>query len=957
MKRNLKKILSCIMSMVLIITSVAITSTSAKADVSVDSMVASGFYNLALGKTATANPSRQEGSEAAITDGDLAGDHAATTFNTAGTFYQIDLGDNYDATKIEQILIKYKENNDGDIPVKGYEIQYSTNGLDFRTVKTVDGTVVKDACENNELIEIEDVSTATGAVRYLRLYYPDAYGYGIQVREIAVLDTNMDVTTVEVEKCTTTAIVTVSSPDYNTITYNITSSDPTGYRYVVALDGAKIVGNGVDAGVDYTITGVESGFHTLTVTAAYNGLTSEPIISETVTVEDISSLISSGKNISNTTVNPLASITEVSAFYTDHSYATAKVALDGKITTGEGTDKALRTASGSPQHVIVDLGDYYTPSEMDKILIGYSNGRTYAANTSVEFSLDNTTYEAVGSKTGYECKVEGSNADLNSVQVDTTEYSQKAVRFVKITLSGGASGWGYVINEIAVIANTETPTIMGSNIPEAADVIVDTENLHTVRYTIVAGENQEDSTYVVKLGTEIVNNNAVAGTEYTITDVVMGANTLTVCTVQDGWQSKGITKNITVDGYTNYINMPLNLALQSAHNNVTATCDNDNLPPNYLEGSQEISAGVIAINDGSYTNTNHHAGYLQTRPDSSEANIVYDLAHDYLPTDIYSVIGVYESNGNRPTEYDIWFSADGENYEKVFYIENAEYASMMVDYVDVSKYTQDTVRYVKYHIIDGNYSKHYKEDGSINYGSSGYHLMELAIMGSETLLPAKPTGLVVTASDYRQITVNWIDIEDPDVTYRVYDNGYPIGLPVMSGVQTVTIPISAGEHNISIAAVKGEFANASKSVSVIVEEIPTTTPETTTPEPTTTQKPTTQKPTTPTVKPTTQAPTTVAPTTAVKKPGKAVIRKTKVGKRKVSLKLKKVRGAKGYRIKYAKNRKFKKAKTKMTTSINVVIKRLGKGKKYYFKAQAYKKVNGRKVYGAWSRVKVSKKVK
>ncbi|MBQ3137710.1 MAG: leucine-rich repeat protein [Clostridia bacterium] len=74
-----------------------------------------------------------------------------------------------------------------------------------------------------------------------------------------------------------------------------------------------------------------------------------------------------------------------------------------------------------------------------------------------------------------------------------------------------------------------------------------------------------------------------------------------------------------------------------------------------------------------------------------------------------------------------------------------------------------------------------------------------------------------------------------------------------------------------------------------------------------------------------------------------------------------VSGATGYEVVYSTSKKFtkkttktvtiKKAKTKKTT-----IKKLKKGKKYYVKVRAYKTVNGKKIYGAYSSVK-SVKVK
>ena len=94
-------------------------------------------------------------------------------------------------------------------------------------------------------------------------------------------------------------------------------------------------------------------------------------------------------------------------------------------------------------------------------------------------------------------------------------------------------------------------------------------------------------------------------------------------------------------------------------------------------------------------------------------------------------------------------------------------------------------------------------------------------------------------------------------------------------------------------------------------------------------------------------------------PKKAVIKKAKVGKRKVTLKFKvkpaKTGGSK-YQIKYRIKGK-KKWKTKTTKKIKLVLKKLKKGKKYQIKARAFKKVGKKKYYGKWSKVKVTKKIR
>lgn len=986
MKRNYpKKVLAVALSCAMVFSSVTICDTTAKADLTTEQMVVDASYNLALGKTITANPTRQEGSESALTDGKFDGEHAATTFGTAGTYYLIDLGQAYEASGIDKIVVNYKEFSDGDVPTKGYKIQYSADGVNYTDVKSVTATDVTSQITADNLTEIEDVSDATGVVRYIKLLYPDSYTWGIQAREIAVLDTNQDAQTAVVEKCDEAAGVTVTSTAYNSITYSIIAgANQESYVYMVYLDGKTNIGNAVQAGTDYTVTGIDGGYHTLKVVAVDNGKISDGITSDSVIVSDISELVTSTSNVANRNNNPSASIYSASAFYDGHSIATAQVALDGKITSGEGTDVALRTAAGSPQSFVVDLGKYYTASEFDQVVLGYSNPRTYAANTKVEFSRNGSDYTVVGESSGYTCqKNNAGTADINAFKLNKIDaYTDEAVRFVKITLSDGASGWGYVVNEFGITVNTDNPTIITPNITEAADFAIETYGLERIKYTITAGEGQEGYSYIVKAGGEIINENAQAGVEYVYEGLAAGTYEVNVAASHDGWITTGISKTIVVDGYVNYISSSLNLALRSAHPEVTVDCDNNNRleetpETGAVNGSQGIGAVIGAINNGVYTDHSHHTGYLQTRPDRDEATIDYDLGTAYIPSDIHSVIALYESTGNAATEYEILLSGDGENFEQVLYVKDAKFDTfsgnaMLNDVIDTSQYTQDTVRYIKYHIINGNYMRHSEnEDGTpAEYGCSGYHLCELAVMGKDNLIPEKVTNVEATSPEYNKLVVNWTDVGDTSYTYNIYMNGNVVARDVPSGTQTKEFTVRAGNYIIIVAAVSNGIENKSDEVTVVVEE-ETTTPTPTT-KPTTTQPITTQAP--PTQAPTTKAPTTQAPTikgeeNTTPKPvvttstdkqktvGKTKILKIKIGKKKVSLTLKKVKGAKGYRVKYSTSKKLKNAKMKTSKKNKVTIKKLKKGKVYYFKVQAFTKVNGKKVYGKWSAKKRSKKIK
>ena len=143
---------------------------------------------------------------------------------------------------------------------------------------------------------------------------------------------------------------------------------------------------------------------------------------------------------------------------------------------------------------------------------------------------------------------------------------------------------------------------------------------------------------------------------------------------------------------------------------------------------------------------------------------------------------------------------------------------------------------------------------------------------------------------------------------------------------------------------------------------PTTPEEPTTPGvtgPTTPAQPTTPgvtKPTAPSTQPTTKPEngTTTIDNSGVKPsaPAKATVGKVKAGKKKATISVKKVKGAKGYLVQYSTNKKFKGAKSKYVKKNSATIKKLKSKKTYYFRVKAYK-MNGKKkvLSKKWSAVK------
>lgn len=76
----------------------------------------------------------------------------------------------------------------------------------------------------------------------------------------------------------------------------------------------------------------------------------------------------------------------------------------------------------------------------------------------------------------------------------------------------------------------------------------------------------------------------------------------------------------------------------------------------------------------------------------------------------------------------------------------------------------------------------------------------------------------------------------------------------------------------------------------------------------------------------------------------------KGGKKTAKIAWSKVKGAKGYQVQWATNKKFKKAKKKFTKKKTITLKNLNKNK-YYVRVRAYKVVKGKKVYGKFSTTK------
>ena len=93
---------------------------------------------------------------------------------------------------------------------------------------------------------------------------------------------------------------------------------------------------------------------------------------------------------------------------------------------------------------------------------------------------------------------------------------------------------------------------------------------------------------------------------------------------------------------------------------------------------------------------------------------------------------------------------------------------------------------------------------------------------------------------------------------------------------------------------------------------------------------------------------------AVAKLVSPTVSKLTAGKKAFTATWKKASTVDGYQVQYADNAKFKKAKSvtvKKDKTTKTTVKKLKAKKKYYVRVRAYKTINGKKVYSAWSKSK------
>ncbi|MBE5959216.1 MAG: discoidin domain-containing protein [Lachnospiraceae bacterium] len=356
-----------------------------------ESYVSNPEKNVCYFKEFTIFPGEANEGYGSITNGIISGgtaDYICPVFNTTGTGYTVDLGNVYDASTLDKAIVWYRTTVGGCYPTGNgtLQIQFSTDNTNFNTVATLTAADVSSALNAHGNVApfkvVADVSSATGDVRYVRFYYPEAVAYGAQATEVAVLDMNGDLSlsgnAVNVPQATS---LVASSEDYNEIDYSFEGQQ--GYTYDILVvdqqgNNSKRIRNAQTSG---TLDGIVAGTYKIAVvTVDSQGVQSEPVYSGMLTVSK---------------AEQLSDISAVEADGEWHPIGGYSYRIDA--TNSGGT---VAVDSGDADHVqtkfTFSTTDGYDSVQLKKSYSGLIAGETYKMQIKFYSFADGGSYRASG---------------------------------------------------------------------------------------------------------------------------------------------------------------------------------------------------------------------------------------------------------------------------------------------------------------------------------------------------------------------------------------------------------------------------------------------------------------------------------------------------------------------------------------------------------------------------------
>lgn len=714
----------------------------------IDSIAGNGtMTNMVLNSSATVYPGVAEGNKVNLTNGNFSGACAMSSgWSYSGEAYAIlDLGNIYKSESLDEIVCAYKDYADNDTVVgRTYNIQYSDDLVNWDTVYT-SGTMAAADLEDSKAT-VNDVSSYTGRVRYIKIDYPTVPTYGIQLTEIAVLAADPELA--PVETCDDPAAVTASSDALGQITFNITAGeDQEGYVYSANLDSpnGQLLNATCQAGVDYTYD-VVGGSHTVFVQSHYNGAISPGINSNQVTVNTYATKVT----------DPTWNYGYQKTFTMDSG---SSIEGNGSVTDGVISSSAYSTASKEQagSWFTIDLVDTWKASSFETLAVWFRSnvGGTYPEQGGMKFqySTDGIDFTDVATLTQADFSAQkGSQTNPFLITGDVSNLSSGAVRYVRVYFPNSVA-YGAQITEFGVYdidGDAELAPVETVDDPAGFTAESDDYNEITGTITPATGQVEDGYTWNVYLDGDLAAEGLTGG-DYRLDGVEAGSYDVTVKSYKDGFLSPGLTvADVAVsDGFT--------------YSSTTGTGVYDDTNENgtnlITQNGATVSGVTATASNGNANNAIDYNGGTRWEASASDPQwICVDLG---AVKTIKEVDAWWETASAR--DFKVQVSSDGTNFKTVGIVNGAASGANRRDTIVLT----DTV--------SGRYVRIYDTARTTNWGHSIY---EMAVYDGQVVpdnymdvTPYKATTPATAPTKAGKIFAGWYE-DDAFTTPYMGTTGY-----------------------------------------------------------------------------------------------------------------------------------------------------------------------------------------
>lgn len=646
----------------------------------------------------------------------------------------------------------------------------------------------------------------------------------------------------------------------------------------------------------------------------------------------------------------------------DKNLALNKTVYVSSTGENEGTDPTVLTngnadafwsslwdATRTFEYVVIDLGKEVEPSLLSKVLVNFQNKVTYCKDYTVsvskEFDEENPDegFVKIGETKSIVWEVLQHFADPNGyVVTNLYDLPTEPIRYVKVYMNGHAD-YGFQIKEIAVIQKTDITDA-------TVDVTLDDE----LKATVSAKYS----------GTELVE-----GTDYTVEQTTT-AEGIEVKLNGIGDFGGSVTKTIKAEDIA--VSEAKNLTVEATEaNTLKVSFEGSNLPKEFAQ-VYDIYVGdkLVAENKepGEYTFDKINAGNVTVKVVAKRGEVssegvsqetkisgidiskfelfIGEIGHIYNGKE--QTVPVTVKNGDEQLEegtaYEVKYE-DNVNAGTAKVIVNGiglyegklegEFTIAQANIEDdiIKKDFSNLAESYEYKVADiqpqikmsqGDVYLSAMKDYEIVYSDNmnpGTVTMTIKGIGNYTGTIEKTFVITKRKLANTTIKTSFDANKQLNVLVQVPDNGR--ALTKDKDYKYTVATDATGNITITITGI-GENCEGTVVKTIAAKDNPNRP----------TQKPTTTK----------------------IKVAKVSPKAKNVKGKKIKLSWKKIKGVKGYQVRYALSKgKLKKAKIKACKKNSYVIKKL-KNKKYFVQVRAYKVVGKKKYYGAWSKVK-SVKVK